>query len=107
SSQVRRREASSAASTSSGRGRWDRLVAAAPDGCHRRILRASLGLLLVGLMPVAWLFSASSRYLATAVWLHVLLWLLAVFFGWRFLGHALRETGARGVMIPWLLLFCL
>jgi len=79
----------------------------------RRLLAVSagfagtLGLLLVGLMPVAWLFSVSSRYLATTVWLHILLWLLTVAFGWRFLRLALRETGARGVMLPWLLLFCI
>jgi hypothetical protein len=67
----------------------------------------SLGLLLVGLLPIAWLFSVSSRYLVTAVWLHILLWLLALVFGWRFLRAALREFGARGAMLPWLLLFCL
>ena len=67
----------------------------------------SLGLLLVGLLPIAWLFSVSSRYLVTAVWLHILLWLVALVFGWRFLRAALREFGARGAMLPWLLLFCL
>jgi hypothetical protein len=66
----------------------------------------TLGLLLAGLMPVVWLFSVSSRYLETAVWIHILLWLLTLGFGWRFLRLALRETGARGVMLPWLLLFC-
>jgi hypothetical protein len=67
----------------------------------------TLGLLLAGLMPVAWLFSVSSRYLATAVWVHILLWLLTVTFGWRFLRLALREAGASGIMVPWLLLFFL
>jgi hypothetical protein len=66
-----------------------------------------LGLLMVGLMPVVWLFSVSSRYLGTAVWLHILLWLLTLVLGWRFLRLALRETGAHGVMLPWLLLFCI
>ncbi|HEY6323332.1 MAG TPA: hypothetical protein VJA16_17450 [Thermoanaerobaculia bacterium] len=67
----------------------------------------TLGLLLVGLVPVVWLFSVSSRYLAAAVWLHVLLWLLTLAFGWRFLRLSLREAGGRGIMLPWLLLFCL
>ncbi|HEV3460102.1 MAG TPA: hypothetical protein VHG32_26450 [Thermoanaerobaculia bacterium] len=66
----------------------------------------TLGLLLAGLMPVAWLFSITSRYLTTVVWLHLLLWLFAVTAAWRFLRLALRETGARGVLLPWLLLFC-
>ncbi len=65
-----------------------------------------MGLLLAGLMPVVWLFSVSSRYLTTAVWLHILLWILTLAFGWRFLRLALRESGARGAMLPWLLLFC-
>jgi hypothetical protein len=67
----------------------------------------TLGLLLAGLMPVVWLFSVSSRYLGTAVWLHILLWLLTLAFGWRFLHLSLREAGANGIMLPWLLLFCI
>ena len=56
---------------------------------------------------VVWLFSVSSRYLGTAVWLHIVLWMLTLAFGWRFLHLSLRASGARGVMLPWLLLFCL
>lgn len=67
---------------------------------------ATLGLLLAALLPIAWLFSVSSRYLASAVWLHILLWLLAIGVGWRFLSLALSDIGARGGMILWLLLFC-
>jgi hypothetical protein len=80
---------------------WRRLLVLASG------FAGSLGLLLVGLLPIAWPFSVSSRYLVTAVWLHILLWLLALVFGWRFLRAALREFGARGAMLPWLLLFCL
>lgn len=68
---------------------------------------ATLGLLLAALVPISWLFSVSSRYLASAVWIHALLWLISLLFGWRFLGRALRESGAGGGMFLWLLLFAL
>ncbi|MFL6293210.1 MAG: hypothetical protein ACJ759_20135 [Thermoanaerobaculia bacterium] len=66
---------------------------------------ATLGLLLAALLPIAWLFSVSSRYLASAVWVHVLMWGISLVFGWRFLGRALRESGAGGGMVLWLFLF--
>jgi hypothetical protein len=65
----------------------------------------TLGLLLAALLPISWLFSVSSRYLASAVWIHVMLWVVSLLFGWRFLGRALRETGAGGGMFLWLVLF--
>jgi hypothetical protein len=67
----------------------------------------TLGLLLAALLPISWLFSVSSRYLISAVWIHVMLWLISLLFGWRFLGRALRENGAGGGMSLWLLLFLL
>lgn len=66
---------------------------------------ATLGLLLVALLPIAWLFSVSSRYLASAVWLHFFLWVLAILFGWRFLNVALRESGSKSGLFLWLALF--
>lgn len=68
---------------------------------------ATLGLLLVALLPISWLFSVSSRYLASAVWLHFFLWALALIFGWRFLGVALQESGAKSGLFLWLVLFLL
>lgn len=68
---------------------------------------ATLGLLLAALVPISWLFSVSSRYLASAVWIHIMLWLISLAFGWRFLGSALRESGAGGGMFLWLVLFIL
>ena len=65
----------------------------------------TLGLLLVALLPISWLFSVSSRYLASAVWLHFFLWILALAFGWRFLNVALRESGSRSGLALWLVLF--
>jgi hypothetical protein len=68
---------------------------------------ATLGLLLVALLPISWLFSVSSRYLASAVWLHFFLWALALIFGWRFLDVALRESGSKNGLFLWLVLFLL
>jgi hypothetical protein len=64
-----------------------------------------LGLILVALLPIEWLFSVSSRSLAFVVWLHVALWGLAVSFGGRFLRAALPELSG-GVVLLWLMLFC-
>lgn len=66
---------------------------------------AFLGVLLVGLVPIAWLFSASSRSLVFVTWLHTFLWLAAVALAGRYLRTVLTEAGGRGVIVPWLLLF--
>lgn len=66
---------------------------------------ATLALLLLALLPIGWLFSVSSRYLGSVVWLHLLLWVLALTLGWRFLGRALAAVGAHGGAFVWLLLF--
>jgi hypothetical protein len=66
----------------------------------------TLGLLLLALLPVGWLFSLSSNYLASAVWLHLLLWTAAVAFAARFLSNALRRAGAGFVVCLWICLFC-
>jgi uncharacterized protein YfiM (DUF2279 family) len=68
---------------------------------------ATLALLLLALLPVSWLFSASSRHLGSAVFLQFILWLAALLLTWRFLGQVLTSMGARtGAMFLWLLLFC-
>jgi hypothetical protein len=64
-----------------------------------------LGLILIALLPIEWLFSVSSRSLAFVVWLHLMLWGLAVAFGGRFLRAALPEL-SRGAVFLWLMLFC-
>lgn len=76
-------------------GRW---LATAMVG-----LGAMLGLLLVALMPIAWLFSVSSRSLPFIVLLHFVVWLVAIGFGYRFLALAFR--GAGGMLALWILLF--
>jgi hypothetical protein len=65
----------------------------------------TLGLLLAGLLPIAWLFSLSSHYLAAVTWIHVFLWVLAVLVGWRFLSRALAAVGSQSGMALWILLF--
>jgi hypothetical protein len=66
-----------------------------------------VGLLLLGLLPIGWLFSVSSTSLAFVSWLHLLLWLLALLFAKRFLGEALRQAGSRSGAFLWVGLFCL
>jgi len=68
---------------------------------------ATLALLLLALLPIGWLFSVSSRYLGSVVWLHLLLWAMALILGWRFLGRALAAAGAHGGTVVWLFLFAL
>ncbi len=55
---------------------------------------AVIGLLLLGLVPVTWLFSVSTRSLPFVVVLNVLAWLFAVSFARRFL-RMLESSGAR------------
>ena len=66
---------------------------------------ATLALLLLALLPIAWLFSVSSRYLGSVVWLHLFLWALALIIGWRFLARSLAAVGAQAGMVIWLFLF--
>ena len=64
-----------------------------------------VGLVLIGLLPIEWLFSVSSSSLAFVVWLHLILWGMALIFGGRFLHAALPEVHPGALML-WLVLFC-
>jgi hypothetical protein len=64
-----------------------------------------LALVLVGLLPIEWLFSVSTASLPFVVWLHLALWSIAVIFGARFLRAALPEV-SLGARLLWLALFC-
>jgi hypothetical protein len=68
-------------------------------------LAATLGLVLVGLLPISWLFSVSSRQLAFVTWIHILAWALALAFVLRYLRGALPESGPGGMLFLWLILF--
>jgi hypothetical protein len=66
-------------------------------------------LLLVGFAPVAWLFSQSTGSVVAMGALHLLFLLIALAFGIRFLGSALRQSRARsfGAVATWSLIFAL
>jgi hypothetical protein len=86
------------------------LLAGAPLTRQRLVVTLSgfigmLALVLLGLLPIEWLFSVSTRSLAFLVWLHLLLWAIALIFGARFLRAALPEVPSSAVVL-WLALFC-
>lgn len=64
-----------------------------------------LALVMVGLIPIEWLFSVSTTSLGFAVWLHLVLWFIALLFAARFLRASLPEM-PKGAMLLWLLLYC-
>jgi hypothetical protein len=67
-----------------------------------------LSLVLLALLPVSWLFSASSRHLGSAAFLQFVLWVVALGLSWRILGQMLGACGARpGALVLWIALFCL
>jgi hypothetical protein len=51
----------------------------------------TLGMVLLALLPVSWLFSASSRHLATAMVFQFLLWLVTLALARKFLRQALAR----------------
>ena len=64
-----------------------------------------IGILMLGLVPIVWLFSVSSRSLGFVTVLHAVLWALIVSFSARFLSLALRESGAQAPPFLWVILF--
>ncbi|HZF09138.1 MAG TPA: hypothetical protein VFE33_10140 [Thermoanaerobaculia bacterium] len=66
-----------------------------------------LALLLIGLMPISWLFSVSSRSLLFVVWLHAIAWIVAASFGARFLSRSFDLPEVGKAIFLWLLLFAL
>lgn len=66
---------------------------------------ALLGLLALGLIPINWLFSVSSRSLLFVVWLHVTAWVVAICLARRFLRSVFTEDGPRRAVGVWLVLF--
>jgi hypothetical protein len=68
-------------------------------------LSGMLALLMLGLLPIAWLFTVSSSSLWFVVWLHVLVWAVALVFAFRFLTATVGNSRARGALVLWMLLF--
>lgn len=62
------------------------------------------GLVLLGLLPVAWLFSASSRYLGFVTVVHFVCWTVALGLGGSYLKRALALLGGRGGAGLWTIL---
>jgi hypothetical protein len=66
-------------------------------------------ILLIGLAPVAWLFSQSTQSLPWMGLLHLLFWLIATLFGVRFLSTAFAYSNARSSagLHTWVVIFLL
>jgi hypothetical protein len=65
-------------------------------------------MVLLALLPVSWLFSASSRHLSTAMIFQFLLWLVGLALSEKFLRKALAALGTRpSALALWMVLFCL
>ena len=64
-----------------------------------------IGILMLGLVPIVWLFSVSSRSLGFVTVLHAVLWMVIVGFSARFLSLALRESGGQSSPALWVVLF--
>jgi hypothetical protein len=63
---------------------------------------AIAGLILVAMVPVAWLFSVSTTSMRFVVWMHVFVWLAAILFARRMLLRT--PTRAHTVVGLWLIL---
>jgi hypothetical protein len=65
-------------------------------------------ILLVGFAPVVWVFSQSTGSILAMGALHLVFWLIATYFGLRFLnaGFVLREDRAGGLKV-WMVIFLL
>lgn len=68
---------------------------------------ALLGLLLIGFLPISWLFTVSSRSLLFLVFFHLLVWFICLVFADRFLGQSLKQVGGWNGRFAWLLLLLL
>ena len=74
-------------------------------------LLALTTVLLIGFAPVAWVFSESTKSLAVMGALHIGFWLVAVFFGLRFLYAGFKHLGtpamSGGGVHVWVIIFLL
>lgn len=68
----------------------------------------TLAMVLLALLPVSWLFSASSRHLSTAMIFQFLLWVVGLVLSEKFLRKALVALGTRpSALALWMGLFLL
>ena len=72
-------------------------------------LLALTTILLIGFAPVAWVFSQSTSSVAAMGALHLAFWVVATFFGWRFLRNGFSHLNAKrnGALHVWIWIFVL
>ena len=72
-------------------------------------LLALTTILLIGFAPVAWVFSQSTTSIAAMGALHLAFWIVATFFGWRFLRSGFSHLSAKsnGALHVWIWIFVL
>lgn len=63
------------------------------------------GLFLLGMAPIAWLFSVSSASVVFAVIFHLGVWLVAAYLGLRFLFVVFHDLAERRILVAWSILF--
>ena len=68
---------------------------------------AVLGLLMTGMIPVAWLFSVSTRSILFVFWMHLIMWLAALVFARSYLRNAFQTPSERRAVRLWIFLFIL
>jgi hypothetical protein len=66
-------------------------------------------ILLIGFAPVAWVFSQSTSSVAVMGTLHLCFWVVATWFGWRFLRNGFTHLSAKSgaTLNVWIVLFVL
>jgi hypothetical protein len=71
-------------------------------------LLALMTVLLIGFAPVAWVFSQSTESLAAMGALHLIFWIIATYFGVRFLATGFAHlSGKPGGLRVWVVIFLL
>ena len=70
---------------------------------------ALAGILWVGFIPVAWIFSQATESLAFMGMIYVAIWGIGLFFGLRLMRNAFQflSRGGMGALGLWMLIFCM
>jgi len=68
---------------------------------------AVLGLLMTGMIPIAWLFSVGTESIHIVFWMHLIMWLAALVFARNYLRDAFPTRPQRRALRLWIFLFIL
>jgi hypothetical protein len=68
---------------------------------------AVLGLLMMGMIPVAWLFSVSTRSILFLFWMHLFMWVGALIFARSYLRNVFPTLQQHRILRLWIFLFVL